>query len=153
MRQSDSQPVSFLTLEEGTPVVDRFGRAAGEVERVLLFEGGGFDGMIVRTPAGARFVDAPEVRRISGGAVTLGITVDEVEHPAADDQRIYGVPAARYGRTKVTEADRDAVIEGLKGAFVRDELTTEALGERVAIAHLAETLDELEAALADLAHG
>jgi hypothetical protein len=53
----------------------------------------------------------------------------------------------------VTEADRDAVIEGLTGAFVRDELTTEVLAERVAIAHLAETLDELEAALADRAHG
>jgi hypothetical protein len=53
----------------------------------------------------------------------------------------------------VTEADRDAVIERLKGAFVRDELTTEVLGERVAVAHLAETLDELDAALADLTHG
>jgi hypothetical protein len=152
MWQSDSQPVSFLTLEEGTRVVDRFGRAAGEVERVLLFEGGGFDGMIVRTRSGARFVDAPETRRISGGAVTLGITVDEVEHAAVDDQRRYGVPAARYGRTEVTEADRDAVIEGLKGAFVRDELTTEVVAVRVAIAHLAETLDELEAA-ADRALG
>jgi hypothetical protein len=39
LRQTDSQPASFLTLEPGTPVVDRFGRPAGEVERVLLFEG------------------------------------------------------------------------------------------------------------------
>jgi hypothetical protein len=99
MRQSDSQPVSFLTLEEGTRVVDRFGRAAGEVERVLLFQRGGFDGMVVRTRSGARFVDAPEMRRIAGG-VTLGITVDEVGHAAADDQRRYGVPAARYGRRR-----------------------------------------------------
>jgi hypothetical protein len=63
---------------------------------------------------------------------------------------VYGVPAARYGRTDVTEADRDAVIDALKSCYVRDELTTDALGERVAIVHLAETLDELDAALADL---
>jgi hypothetical protein len=145
-----NQPVSFLTLEEGTPVLDRFGRPVGEVDRVLLFEGGGFDGLIVRTDAGGRFVDAPEVRRISRGAVTLGTTVDEVERPASGDEGRYGVPMARYGRTEVTEADRDAVIECLKAAFVREELSADALGERVARVHLAETLDELDAALIDL---
>jgi hypothetical protein len=132
MRHPDDQPTSFLTLEPGTPVVDRFGRPVGEMERVLLLEGGGFDGIIVRTRVGRRFVDAPEVRRISRGAVTLGTTVDEVESPATGDARVHGVPAARYGRTEVTEADRDAVIEALKGSYVRDELTTDALGERVA---------------------
>jgi Domain of unknown function (DUF1707) len=144
-------PISFLTLEPGTPVVDRFGRPAGDVRRVLLHEDGGFDGIIVRTPAGKRFVDAPEVRRISRGAVTLGITVDELEHPAVDRRGRYGVPAARQDRTEVTEADRDAVIDALKQAYVRDDLTTEELGERVAIAHLAETLDRLDAVLSDLA--
>jgi hypothetical protein len=148
----DDQPTSFLTVEPGTPVVDRCGRPVGEMERVMLLEGGGFDGIIVRTPVGKRFVDAPEVRRISGGAVTLGTTVDEVESPAADGKRVHGVPAARYGRTEVTEADRDAVVDALKAAYVGEELTTGALGERVAIAHLADTLDELDAALADLAH-
>jgi len=34
---------------------------------------------------------------------------------------------------------------------VEDQLTTEELGERVSITHLAETLDQLDAALADLA--
>jgi hypothetical protein len=150
MRQPDDQPTSFLTVGPGTPVVDRFGREVGALERALLLEGGGFDGIIVRTRSGRRFVDAPEVRRISGGAVTLGTTVDEVESPATGDARVHGVPAARYGRTEATEADRDAVIEALKASFVRDELTTDGLGARVAIAHLAETLDELDAALADL---
>jgi hypothetical protein len=144
-------PISFLTLEPGSPVVDRFGRPAGDVRRVLLHEDGGFDGIIVRTPAGRRFVDAPEVRRISQGAVTLGITVDELEHPAVDRRGRDGVPAARHDRTEVTEADRDAVIDALKRAYVRDDLTTEELGERVAIAHLAETLDRLDAVLSDLA--
>jgi hypothetical protein len=82
MRERDPRPMSFLTLDPGTSVVDRFGRPVGEVQRVLLHEDGAFDGIIVRTPAGRRFVDAPEVRRISRGAVMLGITVVEVEHPA-----------------------------------------------------------------------
>lgn len=105
----------------------------------------------MRTPAGKRFVDAPEVRRISQGAVTLGITVDELEYPAVDRRGRDGVPAARHDRTDVTEADRDAVIDALKQAYVRDDLTTHELGELVAIAHLAETLDRLDAVLSDLA--
>jgi hypothetical protein len=129
--------------------VDRFGSPVGTVQQVLLLEDGGFDGMIVRTRVGARFVDAPEVRRISQGAVTLGITVGDVEHPGGSPSR-YGVPAARHDRTDVTEADRDAAIDSLKRAFVRDELTTEELGDRVAVAHVAETLTQLDAVLADL---
>jgi hypothetical protein len=74
MHKADDHPVSFLTLEPGTAVVDRFGK---------------------------RFVDAPEVRRISGGAVTLGVTVAD----------------ARHGRTQVTEADRDEAIDCLERAY------------------------------------
>jgi hypothetical protein len=153
MPAPDPQPASFLTLERGTSVVDRFGQPVGEVHRVLLFEGGGFDGIIVRTRAGKRFVDAPEVRRISGGAVTLGITVADVERPGEEGPRMYGVPAARIGRTDVTEADRDEVVECLKRAYVRDDLSTEALGERVVIAHGAQTLEALDEAVAGLTDG
>ena len=81
---------SFLTLQPGTPVVDRFGEPVGKVHRVLVLETGGFDGIVVATDAGTRFVDAPEVRRI------------------------YGMPEARYDRVDVTEADRDEAIECLK---------------------------------------
>ena len=146
----DSIPTSFLTLEVGTEVVDRFGAHVGEVHRVLVLETGGFDGIVVRTPAGNRFVDAPEVRRISQGAVTLGITVEEVAHPSPDGHRVYGLPEARHDRVDVTEADRDEVLDCLKRAYVRDELTTDQLSDRVGIAHTAETLDELDTALADV---
>jgi hypothetical protein len=140
---------SFLTLQPGTAVVDRFGAHAGEVDRVLLLDGGGFDGIVVRTRVGRRFVDAPEVRRISGGAVTLAITVSDVECAASNARRVYGIPAARRDRTQVTEADRDEAIECLKRLYVSDALSTDDLAERVAIAHLAVTLDELDAALAN----
>jgi Domain of unknown function (DUF1707) len=143
----DQPPVSFLTLEPRTSVVDRFGHHVGKVERVLVFEGGGFDGLVVETDAGKRFVDAPEVRRISGGAVTLGVTVGDVEQPGTDARKVYGLLQARHDRTEVTEDDRDAVIDALKSAYVDDRLTTEELGERVTIAHVAETLAELDSAL------
>jgi Domain of unknown function (DUF1707) len=143
-------PVSFLNLEAGTAVVDRFGQPVGKVERVLLLETGGFDGIVVRTGAGRRFVDAPEVRRISGGAVTLGVTARDVVQPGTGGARVHGMPAARHDRIEVTEADRDAAVDALKAAFVDDRLSTGELGERVAIAHLADTLDELDAALRDL---
>jgi Domain of unknown function (DUF1707) len=148
MAEPDSRPSSFLTLEPGTPVVDRFGQPVGKVERVLVLDGGGFDGIVVRTDSGRRFVDAPEVRRISRGAVTLGVTAADVRSPGADGKRVYGLPQARHDRVHATEADRDEAIDSLKRAYVRDELTTEELGERVSIAHLAETLDELDAVLA-----
>jgi hypothetical protein len=135
---------SFLTLARGTPVVDRFGSPVGSVHRVLFLEGQGFDGLVVDTERGTRFVDAPEVRRISGGAVTLGITDSDVLDPGADAERRYGMPVARHGRTLVTEADRDDVIEALKRAFVDDVFSTDELAERVAAVHTANTLDELD---------
>ena len=141
---------SFLTLQPGTPVVDRFGHAVGTVDRVLVLQTGGFDGIVVRTDAGTRFVDAPEVRRIALGAVTLGITVDDVVNPGPSARRIYGMPEARYDRVDVTEADRDEAIECLKRAYCRDELTTDQLADRVGVVHVAATLDELDAALADV---
>jgi Domain of unknown function (DUF1707) len=144
------RPASFLNLEPGTPVVDRFGRCVGHVHRVLVLETGGFDGIVVKTDAGTRFVDAPEVRRISAGAVTLGITANDVVNPGPHARRRYGMPAARYDRVDVTEADRDEAIECLKRAYCRDELTTDELAERVGIAHVAVTLDELDAAVADV---
>lgn len=80
--------------------------------------------------------------------MTLGIAVADVESPGGDCT--HGVPEARYDRTDATEADRDEAIDCLKRAYVKEELTTEELAERVAIAHVAETLDQLDAALADV---
>jgi hypothetical protein len=141
---------SFLTLEPGTPVVDRFGNPVGKVHRTLLLEDGGFDGIVVHTHAGKRFIDAPEVRRIAGGAVTLGVTSDDVVDPGPTARRVYGMPEARHDRTDVTEHDRDDAIDCLKRAYVNDELTTDELGERVGIVHMAVTLDQLDAALRDV---
>lgn len=142
-------PVSFRTLAEGTPVVDRCGRPVGEVYRVLMHGDGSFDGIVVETRVGRRFVDAPEVRRLSRGVVNLGSTADEVEEVGVGGRG--RVPAAGYGRSVLTEEDRDAAVEALKRAYLRDEIAIDELAGRVATAHIAETLDELDAALWGLA--
>ena len=154
MREPDLQPTSYLTLAPGTTVVDRFGQRIGSVDQVLLHAGGAFDGIIVGTEVGTRFVDAPEVRRISQRAVVLGVAEADVKSPSADRTASRdGVLGARWDRTQATEADRDEVIDSLKAAFVRDELSAEELGRRVETAHIAETLNDLDAALADLGLG
>ncbi len=144
------QALSFVSLRSGTPVVDRFGRPVGKVHRVLTHGDGSFDGVVVVTQVGRRFVDAPEVRRISRGVVSLGSTANEVEEVAIDRPGRGRIPAASYGRETLTEADRDAAIDALKRAYVRDEIAIDELAGRVATAHIAETLDELDAALSGL---
>jgi hypothetical protein len=111
---------------------------------------GSFDGIIVRTRAGPRFVDAPEVRRIAYGAVVLGITLADLEEPDLAAMGRQGVPAAGYASDRITEADRDAAITVLKRAFVRDLLSTDELGDRVAAAHVARMPEELDAVIADI---
>lgn len=55
------------------------GAEVGRVRRVLdNARENIFDGLVVETKAGMRFVDAPEVAHIAERAVTLTITLDEV---------------------------------------------------------------------------
>ena len=68
----DGHAISYKVLERGTPVVDCDGGEVGVVRDVLENEAEHiFDGLVLDTPAGPRFVDAPEVRRIAERRVTL----------------------------------------------------------------------------------
>jgi len=143
----DEQPASYLTLERGTSVVDRFGAPVGKVERVLTLSGPFFDGLIVSTRAGSRFVDAPEVRRIRASVVELAITCADCEAPGITSP--VGVPAARSGRVEATDEDRRELIAALKAAYVDDRLTAHELGDRFEEAYERRTLDELQSLLPD----
>ena len=68
----DGYAISYKVLEAGTPVVDRDGGEVGTVREVLenLAEHI-FDGLVLDTADGQRFVDAPEVARIAERRVTL----------------------------------------------------------------------------------
>ena len=144
----ENEPASFLTLEPGTPVIDRFGTHVGHVERVLTLTGSFFDGLVVATRAGSRFIDAPEVRHIRNDVVELSITCADCEDPGLTSP--VGVPAARWGRVEVTDADIREVIEGLKYAYVNDRLTAHELGDRFEAAYSCATLDDLQRLLPDM---
>jgi hypothetical protein len=142
---------SYLTLEPGTPVTDRFGQPVGKVKRVLIADPEYFDGVIVTCPAGDRFVDAPEVRRITDGEVELAVALSDVEHPGPKGPPgppdVHGI---RRDRLEVTDEDRAVAVTQLKIAFVEDQIGVEELERRVEQAHKAAILHDLDGLLADL---
>ena len=71
--------ISYKVLDRGTPVVDRDGGDVGSVRDVLENEAEHiFDGLVLDTPGGQRFVDAPEVARITARTVTLTLDAEGV---------------------------------------------------------------------------
>jgi hypothetical protein len=85
---SDGQQIGYKLLPRGVPVHSSDGVEVGKVFRVLdNAREHIFDGIIITTPDGRRFVDAPEVARITEKLVTL--TIDAT---AAKE-----LPAPRYG--------------------------------------------------------
>ena len=76
---AEGHAISYKVLERGTPVVDRDGGEVGVVRDVLENPAEHiFDGLVLETPGGQRFVDAPEVARIAERRVTLALDADGV---------------------------------------------------------------------------
>ena len=70
----DDHAISYLALKPGVPVISADGAEVGTVHRVLdNAREHIFDGIVLRTDSGMRFVDAPEVDRITLRQVTLTI--------------------------------------------------------------------------------
>jgi hypothetical protein len=70
----DGHAISYKLLERGTPVHASDGGLVGRVDRVLDNRREQiFDGIVIATEGGPRFVDAPEVARITERRVTLSI--------------------------------------------------------------------------------
>ena len=76
----DGHAIGYKVLRRGTPVRTADGEEIGTVRRVQdNVREHIFDGIVIDTPGGQRFVDAPEVSRIFERAVVLTITAAEVE--------------------------------------------------------------------------
>ena len=74
----DGHAIGYKILARGTVVRSSDGADLGTVRRVLdNAREHIFDGIVIDTPAGRRFVDAPEVARIFERAVILTITAEE----------------------------------------------------------------------------
>jgi hypothetical protein len=88
--------IGYQALPRGTPVESSDGVRLGTVQRVLdNAREHIFDGIVLRTSDGRRFVDAPEVARITERRVTLTITAAE----AAGLPEHHGAFATRMRRT------------------------------------------------------
>jgi sporulation protein YlmC with PRC-barrel domain len=84
----DGPAISYKLLARGTRVVTADGTELGTVDHVLdNLRENIFDGIVVRTATGPRFVDAPEVGRITERTVTLAIGADEAEALPSHDPK------------------------------------------------------------------
>jgi hypothetical protein len=73
----EGQQIGYKVLPRGVPVHTADGERIGTVHRVLdNAREHIFDGIIISTPDGRRFVDAPEVARIAEKRVTLTIDAE-----------------------------------------------------------------------------
>jgi sporulation protein YlmC with PRC-barrel domain len=76
----DGHQIGYKLLPRGTPVHTSDGVEIGKVYRVQdNAREHIFDGIVVSTPEGRRFVDAPEVARITEKRVTLTIDAEEAK--------------------------------------------------------------------------
>lgn len=99
----EGYPISFRVLARGTAVWSNDDREIGTVLEVLATDREDiFDGIVIVTPAGHRFVDAPEVARIAERRVTLSISYSEAEQlpePSGGAPEFKADPAAgRWSR-------------------------------------------------------
>jgi hypothetical protein len=80
VEHDDGHAIGYKVLRRGTPVRSSDGVQVGTVRRVQdNAREHIFDGIVIDTPDGRRFVDAPEVARIFERAVVLSITAEQAE--------------------------------------------------------------------------
>jgi len=75
---STEQPISYLALKVGTPAQSSTGQIFGTVEHVLQVpELDLFDGLVITTENGLRFVARDQILEITTSAVHCALTDDE----------------------------------------------------------------------------
>ena len=80
MTSDDGHQIGYKVLPRGVPVHTSDGERIGTVHRVQdNAREHIFDGIVISTPDGRRFVDAPEVARITDKRVTLTIDAEEAK--------------------------------------------------------------------------
>src|SRR3954454_11751230 len=87
--EDDEHQIGYQALPRGVPVLASDGTRVGTVHRVLdNAREHIFDGIVITTPDGRRFVDAPEVARITNKRVMLTIPAPEVAELPAHRGRV-----------------------------------------------------------------
>jgi hypothetical protein len=103
VEQDHGHAIGYKVLARGTPVRSSDGVQVGTVRRVQdNAREHIFDGIVIDTAEGRRFVDAPEVARIYERAVILTITAEEANdlpaHDGALTRRMRHAPTVRRAK-------------------------------------------------------
>ncbi len=101
MAADDEHQIGYQALPRGVPVHAADGAIVGKVHRVLdNAREHIFDGIVIDTGDGLRFVDAPEVAHITRSSVTLTIGAAEAAELPPHHGKLGGLQAraARTGR-------------------------------------------------------
>jgi hypothetical protein len=91
----NGSPIAYEALKVTTPVLTATGTEIGTVAHVLADEHlDVFDGIVVKTHQGIRFVDRDQISVITAAAVTTTVTDAEVDGlPKPEGEPIYEVDA------------------------------------------------------------
>ena len=78
MPEAHNHPIAYTALQPGTPVQTSDGRPFATVQAVLVDEKVSvFDGIVVQTAEGARFVDAPQIDSIHTTYVRTTLSAEQ----------------------------------------------------------------------------
>jgi hypothetical protein len=95
----DEHSISYLALPRGVPVFSSDDVEVGTVHRALdNAREHIFDGIVIKTADGRRFVDAPEVARITNRRVVLAIDAAEAAN-LTEDRGALGAMETNLRRT------------------------------------------------------
>lgn len=91
----EPSPIAYTALEPGTPVQSSDGQQFGTVTDVLVVEEVSvFDGIVVQTSQGERFVDADNVGTITTAYVRTTLSSEDAANlPEPDDTAVYKADA------------------------------------------------------------
>ena len=92
---TDDTPISYLAAARGTPVLSSAGTQIGTLEHVLQVpELDLFDGIVIATEAGVRFIDADYVQQITRSHIRCSLDdAQAAELPAPQGSPVYHVDA------------------------------------------------------------
>ena len=92
---TDDTAISYQAAAHGTPVLSSTGREIGTLEHVLeVPEVDVFDGIVIATKSGLRFIDADYVQRITRSHIQCGLDAAHVRQlPPPDGPPVYRVDA------------------------------------------------------------
>jgi hypothetical protein len=98
---SEEHEIAYTGLAPGTQVLSSQGDVIGTVERVLdIPDLDLFDGIVIETPDGDRFVDRDQISRITTVAVHCTVTTEEAANLSVPDSApTYRARPGRGGRS------------------------------------------------------